>query len=104
MASAKSKRHELSPVFLDLVAVPQGGLILTIEIDCQLDRVEWIALAHGPRAETDLAGDLQLHFAIALPGLPVERTADGKRSRRPTRNSLDAHLYRISKVASGRLF
>jgi len=27
--------------------VPQGGLILTIGIDCQLDRVEWVALAHG---------------------------------------------------------
>ena len=27
--------------------VPQGGLILTIGIDCQLDRVEWVVLAHG---------------------------------------------------------
>jgi len=27
--------------------VPQGALILTIGVDCQLDRVEWVALAHG---------------------------------------------------------
>jgi len=27
--------------------VPKGGLVLTIGIDCQLDRVEWVALAHG---------------------------------------------------------
>jgi phage terminase large subunit GpA-like protein len=27
--------------------VPQGGLVLTLGIDCQLDRIEWVALAHG---------------------------------------------------------
>jgi len=34
----------------------------------------------------------------------VERIADRERSRRPPRNSLHAHLWRISKVASGWLF
>ena len=48
--------------------------------------------APGPSTETDLACDLQLHFTIALPGVPVEGAADRKRSRRPSRNSLLAHL------------
>src|SRR5258706_1924316 len=36
------------------------------------------ASAHGasrPRSETELACDLQLYFAVALPGLPLVRTA-----------------------------
>ena len=28
-------------------AVPQGALILTLGIDCQLDRCEWVLLGHG---------------------------------------------------------
>ena len=60
--------------------------------------------APGPSTETDLACDRQLHFTIALPGVPVEGAADRKRSRRPSRNSLLAHLLRISKVASRWLF
>ena len=38
--------------------------------------------APGPSTETDLACDIQLHFTIALPGVPVEGAADRERSRR----------------------
>jgi len=43
-------------------------------------------------AKTPYAFGLQLHFAGALSGVPMERTADQKRSRRSSGNSLHAHL------------
>ena len=56
---------------------------------CLAPSYRWAA---GPSTETGLACDLQLHFTIALPGVPVEGAADRKRSRRPSRNSLLAHI------------
>src|ERR1035438_7382084 len=47
--------------------------------------------APGPSTETDLACDLQLHFTIALPGVPVEGAADRKRSRRPSAKRRPPH-------------
>src|SRR5258706_2417767 len=64
------------------------------------------ASAHGasrPRAETELACDLQLYFAVALPGLPVEGAADREGSAGPSGNSLHAHLSRLSALASRRM-
>src|SRR5450755_3383423 len=58
----------------------------------------------GAKAESELALDLQLHLAGALPRVSVEGTADRKRSAGPSGNLLYAHLQRLSQVASGRLF
>ena len=60
-----------------------------VRVICLAASFRW---APGPSTETEFAGDLQLHFAIALPGLPVERIANRKGSRRPSRNPLHAHL------------
>jgi len=57
-----------------------------------------------PRDETELARDLQVHFAFALLGLPVEGTADREGSPRPSGDPLHAHLSRLSAVASAWLF
>src|SRR5450631_4904216 len=51
------------------------------------------------KAESELALDLQLHLAGALPRVSVEGTADRKRSAGPSGNPLYAHLQRLSQVA-----
>src|SRR5882757_7152412 len=56
------------------------------------------------RDTTELSRDLQLHFALALPGLPVEGAPDREGSPRPCRDPLHAHLSRLSALASGWLF
>jgi putative transposase len=58
----------------------------------------------GTGAKADLARDLQLHLAGTLPWVPVEETADRKRFAGSSGDPLFAHLQRLSKVASGRLF
>src|SRR3981189_1974966 len=56
------------------------------------------------RDATELSRDLQLHFALALPGLPVEGAPDREGSPRPCGDPLHAHLSRLSALASGWLF
>ena len=58
----------------------------------------------GAKAESELALDLQLHLAGALPRVSVEGTADRKRSAGPSGNPLYAHLQRLSQVAGEGLF